>query len=167
MTGVVDSGPKPFRFHDMWCKDVSCEGVIENCWSHLSLGSPSFILNSKFKFLRTSLRTWNREVFGNIFTQIKESETKLTSLISEHVTDVNLLEIKEMRKNIMDLYQKEQLYWKHISHSASVLDADNNTKFFHSFASFRRRRNVSAIPLASYPWVTVHSSQNPQSSVLE
>ncbi|KAF9587816.1 hypothetical protein IFM89_005820 [Coptis chinensis] len=71
MTGVVDSGLKPFRFHDMWSKDVSCEGVIENCWSHPFLGSPSFILNSKFKLLRTSLRTWNREVFGNIFTQIK------------------------------------------------------------------------------------------------
>ncbi|KAF9625384.1 hypothetical protein IFM89_022176 [Coptis chinensis] len=110
MTGVADSGPKPFRFHDMWSKDVSCEGVIENCWSHPSLGSPSFILNSKFKLLRTFLWTWNREVFGNNFTHIKESEMKLTSLLSEPVTDVYLLEIKEMINNIMDLYQKEQLY---------------------------------------------------------
>ncbi|KAF9610368.1 hypothetical protein IFM89_022038 [Coptis chinensis] len=72
LSGVVDNGPKPLRFHDMKCKGSSCKVVIKECWSNSSRGSPSFIFNSKLKLLWASLRIWNKEVFGNIFTQIKK-----------------------------------------------------------------------------------------------
>ncbi|KAF9622224.1 hypothetical protein IFM89_030082 [Coptis chinensis] len=70
--GKVDSGPKPFRFHEMWTKDPSCMDVIKHCWRTHVHGSPSFIPNSKFVEMQSSLRVWNKTYFGNIFSQIKK-----------------------------------------------------------------------------------------------
>ncbi|KAF9620248.1 hypothetical protein IFM89_010983 [Coptis chinensis] len=137
----VDSGPKPFRFHEMWTKDPYCMDVIQHCWQTHVHGSPSFNLNSKLVELQSSWRVWNKTYFGNIFSQIKEAKSTLSSLLVGPISDLVLVEIKNIKEHILELYKKEESYWNQHSNTSMVLEVDNNTKFFHSNAGFRRRRN--------------------------
>lgn len=63
--GVIDWGPKPFRFNNAWLKHGYFKEFICNEWDNLNIeGRGGFILFEKLKQLKTRIRIWNREVFG-------------------------------------------------------------------------------------------------------
>jgi len=51
------------------------------------VGCPMFILNQKLKNLKHKLKFWNKNVFGNINTLVKEAEQKLISIQAD--IDIN------------------------------------------------------------------------------
>jgi len=48
---LVQSLPRPFRFEAFWTRDPTCGIVIDEAWSALIAGSPSFCLTHKLKRL--------------------------------------------------------------------------------------------------------------------
>jgi hypothetical protein len=60
-----------FKFLKMWSLHDSCKDVIKNCWNTLVVGCPMFILSQKLKMLKEKLKTWNKDIFGNVRDQIE------------------------------------------------------------------------------------------------
>jgi len=58
---------RPFKFENMWLKVDSFVGLVKQWWDSFSFhGSPSFVLACKLKALKSNLKTWNVEAFGNV-----------------------------------------------------------------------------------------------------
>ncbi|WJX67284.1 hypothetical protein P8452_51763 [Trifolium repens] len=69
-----------FKFMRMWSLHDGCHDVIANSWNERVIGCPMFILNSKLKRLKDKLKTWNRDVFGNVHSYVHEAEQALNNI---------------------------------------------------------------------------------------
>lgn len=112
-----------FRFETMWLRDAECKEIIELAWSMPNNSVEVLTIQERIKSCQQQLQWWNKNVFGHINKQLKEKQDKLQHLESldtlhDHAKDIHLL-----RKEINSLL-------------------DKNTKFFHSTASQRRRKNA-------------------------
>jgi len=62
-----DWGLKPFRTIDAWHLERGFDGMVEERWkSYLNQENGIIGLQEKFKLLKTNLKTWNGDVFGNL-----------------------------------------------------------------------------------------------------
>ncbi|XP_028105282.1 uncharacterized protein LOC114304318 [Camellia sinensis] len=73
-----DWGPKPFRFINAWCLHPKFKTEVKNCWEAFQVsGWASFRLLKKLGNLKSHLKRWNCEVFGNIEEKLKKAEDEL------------------------------------------------------------------------------------------
>ncbi|KAL7193818.1 hypothetical protein ACSBR2_025450 [Camellia fascicularis] len=73
-----DWGPKPFRFINAWTFHPQFKNEVKEVWKEAQIrGWASFRILHKLRRLRTYLRRWNLEVFGNVDDQLKKAENEL------------------------------------------------------------------------------------------
>lgn len=58
--------PSQFKFMNMWNDHPDCTRVIYDTWSKHVVGCPMYILSQKLKNLKCQLKSWNKEVFGDV-----------------------------------------------------------------------------------------------------
>ncbi|XP_068500940.1 uncharacterized protein [Phaseolus vulgaris] len=64
---IVDWGPKPFRFLDIWQEHKEFDNFVKDkLGSYLVQGNEIFVLKEKLKMLKSDLKGWNKDVFGYI-----------------------------------------------------------------------------------------------------
>ena len=63
----LDWGPKPFRSLDVWQKDNKFREFVRSKWlSYEVYGRGLFVFKEKLKKLKSDLKVWNRDVFGDV-----------------------------------------------------------------------------------------------------
>jgi len=141
----VDWGPKPFRCLDVWQKDSRFKEFVSLSWSSYKVaGRGIFVFKEKLK-IKSDLKGWNKEVFGNVNQACVEIQKRLDELDARDDEDrLDELE-REERKSLFAklivskskheaiLFQKAKQSW--------IKQGDLNTKFFHSAIKWRRARN--------------------------
>ncbi|KAK7842693.1 hypothetical protein CFP56_013490, partial [Quercus suber] len=133
--GIVQCKNKPFCFESMWMKDVRCKKTIIDAW-----GLPSFECNmllapSKIKSCSEKLVEWSRSSFGSIKRQLAEASKMLVS------TKEAAARGGSIDQEINELIDKESLMWFQRARAMYLQLGDSNTRFFHSRASQRFKRN--------------------------
>ena len=77
--GGIKLGPTPFRFENMWLKGEGFKELLKNWWQNLNFcGSHSYILAAKLKALKGLLKSWNKEVFGEVGYRKSEALLRVT-----------------------------------------------------------------------------------------
>ncbi|XP_028549548.1 uncharacterized protein LOC114579370 [Dendrobium catenatum] len=93
---------------------------------------------AKLKRLKMVLNWWNKNVFKNIFSNIKEVEEKINALeacCQNDPTDVNFAVLKEAKLVLTNLQCQEETYWKQKAAIKFLAEGDNNTSYFHALVS--------------------------------
>ncbi|XP_026420101.1 uncharacterized protein LOC113316085 [Papaver somniferum] len=64
---TVDWGPPPWRFEAMWWFEKDFLDLMKKWWLSFSFnGTPGFVFAKKLQTLKSMLRVWNKEIFGEI-----------------------------------------------------------------------------------------------------
>lgn len=103
--GTLSLGPRPFKFHSVWLEHSSFEDIVLSFWndSHF-YGCPMFVLTSELKALKSCLKSWNLQVFGNVHANIVEARNKL-SVIQSAISSSSGSE---------ELFQEESITKQHL-----------------------------------------------------
>lgn len=69
--GSVDAAPKSFKFEGFWLHNSSCMSVVSDAWNSVSGAGFGRVLFKKNRAVQYALRNWNKHVFCNIQSAIK------------------------------------------------------------------------------------------------
>ena len=141
---VVQKHPnrRRFQFEAIWARREECKNIIQEVWDgSQELNSPIGIA-ARLSHCVENLFRWNKMVFGKIPKQIQKKRETLSTLVCRD-KDGNLgSEINVIRKEINELLDSEEIMWHQRSKVQWLGLGDRNTKYFHTRASDRRRRNT-------------------------
>ena len=143
LTGIeIPSYKKPFWFEEMWLSDSCCGEVVDATWRLCVARDLDSEIIRKIDKCGKDLSWWNYNVFGNIRRELKK---KRELLIEEEVVAVRTcsnFQIKALKDEINVLMDREARMWNQRSCILWLKNGDGNTKFFHTHASHRFRKNV-------------------------
>ncbi|XP_027067398.1 uncharacterized protein [Coffea arabica] len=137
------TGPKSFRFQDMWLNHHGFLMVVRQCWDQPTDGYGMFHFFLKLKRLKQALRTWNQDVFDNIFEKVSkaEEEVRLKELQLE-VTDSDEARVQwsQAQAALLKHLTDEETFWKQQARVKWLREGDANTRYFHSHLLDKRAR---------------------------
>ena len=99
------------------------------------------VIKEKISAYGVDLKAWGATKTEPEVEAIKQLQNWLDSLNMDDTTDASQAEYLGVSKKLDDLLLKQEIYWAQQSRVAWLKYGDKNTKFFHSKASQRRRRN--------------------------
>ncbi|OMO60224.1 reverse transcriptase [Corchorus capsularis] len=132
---------RPYRFKMMWSLNPQCEEVIKEGWNQQLVGSAAYKLVHKLKCTRDVLKRWNKTSFGNLFQRKNKIEKELEKVQQSIDQPRSELEEKELRRQLEEVMEQEQLLWMQKSKTNWIVKGDRNTNFYHTLTKKRRARN--------------------------
>ncbi|XP_058746335.1 uncharacterized protein LOC131619230 [Vicia villosa] len=142
----IEWDPKLFCFNNCWLKHDNFLLFAKTEWQKCVVnGIKDFILSEKLKSLKTSLRIWNKEVFGWIDLKVEgcvEYLNAMDNLLFDNIIGNIGLLTYERHKVVSE-------FWKHMDIKESFLrknsrktwlkEGDRNTSYFHNAMKVRNR----------------------------
>ncbi|GLT55434.1 hypothetical protein SLA2020_285550 [Shorea laevis] len=154
----ADWGPKPFRVLDAWQQHPDFKKFVEEKWNEMKVtGYAGYRCQQKLKQLKGILKSWNKEVFGDVETQFEKvaAQVEQMDLKSEfdELTDWEVNSRKEGFQEMWDIMRKREALWKQKSRSNWIRFGDENTSYFHRMANGRRTKNTITSIMCDGRWV--------------
>lgn len=132
-----DGVRRRFRFEKMWLSHDDCKNIIKESWDDMP---GSINVSGKLERLSDKLFDWNATTFGHVGRKIKELQAEMCRARNEgQPFDSN--KIKSLEAQLDRILENEEIMWKQRSRNNWLAEGDRNTKFFHSTASYRRKKN--------------------------
>ncbi|PKU82102.1 Putative ribonuclease H protein [Dendrobium catenatum] len=99
---------------------------------------------SKLSRFKQCLRWWNKCVFKNLFSNIKDAEANVSCL--ENIFQLNplsdnLSNLNQAKDSLLLLQRQEECYWHQKSNAKFIVEGDKNTKFFLALANKKKSRS--------------------------
>ena len=102
----------------------------------------------KLKSLKSLLKRWNTEVFGNVVVKKLEALSQMESWDSKEALGTLSFEEESAKKSLRADFKKwalmEETIWRHKSREVWLKEGDRNTNFFHKMTNAHRKRNTMA-----------------------
>ncbi|OMP11560.1 reverse transcriptase [Corchorus capsularis] len=129
------------HFHELTTKGPlkheGLEDVIKENWNL----DPNIDVQHAIATCGKALQVWDRTIFGNVRSRIRVKQNELEELYMEVEQQEGNQAIQERLDELNVLYDQEEIMWRQRSRVSSLKDGDCNSRFFHSIASTRKRRN--------------------------
>lgn len=126
----------------MWTHKEDYRDIIQNAWSASNDTNTPGGLALSLKQCAADLSSWSHSVFGRIPKQIQVKRKTLQSLFLQDTDGWHGAEINRLRKDLNDLLDSEEIFWNQRSRVQWLKEGDRNTKFFHHWASVRRKKST-------------------------
>ena len=126
----------------MWTRREECKDIIQGVWDGSQELNSSIGIAARLRCCAENLSRWNKMVFGKIPRQIQKKRETLSTLVRRDKDGSLGSEINMIRNEINDLLESEEIMWDQRLMVQWLGLGDRNTKYFHTRASDRRRRNT-------------------------
>ncbi|XP_023925276.1 uncharacterized protein LOC112036673 [Quercus suber] len=148
-------GQRGFKFEEAWLLSDECERVIKTAWETDSANvSDLGLAKQKIATCATELQAWGSSKAQPDSEEIKKLQKQLEVLNSTDLIEDSRAKFLMASRNLDALLLKQEIYWAQRARLSWLKHGDKNTKFFHSKASQRRRRNnIQSIKNDENKWV--------------
>ncbi|CAH9083184.1 unnamed protein product [Cuscuta epithymum] len=139
------SGPRSFKFQNMWLSHSSFLNTVSKSWNEVFSGGGMKGLVLKLQKLKKDLRKWNTNVFGNIFDDVKLCEDEVSKAEQEFQNDsleVNRENWFHKKALLLSKYRLERMFWKQKPHIKWLKEGDCSSHYFHSLVKIRRKKQM-------------------------
>ncbi|XP_074325673.1 uncharacterized protein LOC141663760 [Apium graveolens] len=125
-----------FRFENMWLRDPNFVKEVSDVWKTI----PILHLLPKLFEISSFMACWGRSFFHKFREKVKEHKAVINRVVD--CCDENSVRLYlEEKKKLNILLLQEQTYWKQRAKLFWLQEGDENTRFFHSSASARKKTN--------------------------
>ncbi|GAU48947.1 hypothetical protein TSUD_285360 [Trifolium subterraneum] len=115
-----------FKFLKMWTAHHDFINVVQNSWNIVVTGCPMYVLSQKLKILKANLKTWNKDSFGNIHSNVKQAYQDvddIQNLIDSNGPNEPLLDQEKIAQiNLEKTLLMEEMFLDTEEVSAHVVD---------------------------------------------
>uniref|UniRef100_A0A803QFF3 Reverse transcriptase domain-containing protein n=1 Tax=Cannabis sativa TaxID=3483 RepID=A0A803QFF3_CANSA len=148
-----------FRFEKLWLSDPAAAAIIQKEWKKNLPGTSVENFCSNITSCANSLQLWHTHKYGNMKKKIKEVHHEVEALNNQAVRSMDsMTHLKKMEDTLDELLSQEEVYWHQRSRINWLQSGDENTKFFHAYASSRKSNNTIKT-LQNSAGITVHSKK--------
>lgn len=109
----------------MWVTHPATGIVIQEAW----IKSKSFL--ASLKNIKTTIKIWNKETFGNVQRNIKRLKEMILELQSQPQESSTLNTEETIQKNLNEMLHREEMHWKDKAKSGWIEEGDANTHYLH------------------------------------
>eukprot|EP00253_Pinus_taeda_P001536 PITA_01536 len=133
---------KPFMFENAWLSHPNFTNNVETWWrEELNIqGSKMYMLQQKLKHIKSHLKVWNKNEFGDIFKAKRETELKL--IITDGFTEERQKLTDALQEEWENRCLQEEIFWRQKSRIQWIKEGERNTKFFHKTTIAHRPHNI-------------------------
>ena len=131
---------KLFRFEKMWLSNPSCSEIVEVVWHSSGVTDFDERILQRIEKCGRDLSWWN--IFGNVRRELEKLRNLLLKAENEAVLSGDNTRVRQLKKDIEVLRDREATMWAQRSRLLWARQGDRNTKYFHSYATKRYRKNL-------------------------
>ena len=132
---------KPFWFEEMWLVEKGCTDTIQSEWNIHRIDNNAAGIVPKVELCGLALKKWSSKNFGSVRRELHLKKKLLAKAeLEAFLAGVNFKAII-LKSEVNDLMEKETRMWFQRSRSLWATFGDKNSKYFHSKATQRYRRN--------------------------
>ncbi|XP_019167296.1 PREDICTED: uncharacterized protein LOC109163029 [Ipomoea nil] len=135
--GARRDGARRFRFEMAWLYDEGCRTVVAKSWEEgRGGGTQNCIRHCGNRLTRWGGDRYHK--FGEKIVLLRKRQDRLRGCTDPaSLAEYNRLEVDLCREEM-----QEDVYWRQRAKQHWLKDADANTKFYHRYASNRRKKNT-------------------------
>ncbi|XP_074355726.1 uncharacterized protein LOC141695374 [Apium graveolens] len=127
---------KRFQFENIWIKEKDCFNLVKDSWEHTA-GKP---ILEKMSYCALRLEEWGGGISHEFNQQLLECRKNLRKFRA-HRDVPGIQTYNAVRWEYLNLLERKEVYWKQRAKQMWLQHGDQNTKFYHQFASARKTNN--------------------------
>ncbi|XP_043697151.1 uncharacterized protein LOC122647921 [Telopea speciosissima] len=136
--------PKPFKYFDMWSSHPTFLTTVKDAWDKpvQAFSSPLIPFTRKLRNVKSTLKVWNINSFGNISQHVQECKDKFAAIQLQIQSD-NLNCQLTAALELSLLLSQEESFLRQKSRIKWLELGDSNSAYFHR--SMKSRSNFNSI----------------------
>lgn len=150
--------PGRFIYQQMWHMHAGFFDFVKEQWhrgTHCE-AHPFYILQKKLSDLKTALKIWNKEIFGDVIQAKIEASSQIEraqAVFDEHPTLENKDKLQKANAHMRSILAREEVFWYQKSRIQWLSCGDKNTQFFHHYTKVKRQKSYVHRLMMNDAWV--------------
>ena len=125
----------------MWLTEQGCSDTVQAVWQRDNGENEILKVIRKVDECGKELTKWSKNCLKNVRKELEKTRKLLAKAELVAMNGGSNKRMKYLEKQILTLLDREAKMWAQRSKVQWLRDGDKNTRFFHSKATQRRRRN--------------------------
>lgn len=125
-----------FKFENVWLKEPGFQDEVAGYWQGIS----TTLLLPKLLSVSSFMAKWGRNFFHKFRDKVKKKK-ELLNILVDRTDEKGIRSYFNVQNQLDELLKQEEVYWQQRAKAFWLTNGDTNSKFFHAFASARKKAN--------------------------